>query len=82
MNVKVKNINNNPVFSEDEIVVEISKEEYTELKYALSLINKYENIAWSCIKQEATEWQQIRHKLSSNNDENEIKITIKRGMIG
>jgi len=81
MDVESKNLVNNPVFREDEIRIEVSKEEYSQIKYALSLINKYENIAHSFLKTDS-EWKQITHRLKSLDDGNVLVINIKQGMIG
>ena len=82
MDVKVDNLTNNPVFSEDEVKIEVSKEEYSQIKNALSLINKYENIAYSFLKTDS-EWKQITHRLKSLDDGKDVfVINIKQGMIG
>lgn len=83
MDVELKNLVNNPVFSEDEVKIEVSKEEYSQIKYALSLINKYENIAFSFLKKQDSEWKQKTHRLKSlDNGKDVLIINIKQGMIG
>lgn len=82
MDVKINNLTNNPIFSEDEVKIEVSKEEYSQIKNALSLINKYENIACSFLKIDS-EWKQITHKLKSLDDGKDVLvINIKQGMMG